>query len=106
MQEEAILVVIITTASDNTKYNLLAIRDKRWVSGVRCVASGHHPAITTGNTIPEPHTEDGLPDWAIGVLVAAIAVTVVWILLLIALVSCAVPSSPVMAARVDNLSYC
>lgn len=40
-----------------------------------------------GNTIPEPHTEDGLPGWAIGVLVAAIVVTVVWVILLIALVS-------------------
>jgi len=47
----------------------------------------HYPALDTGNTIPEPHTEDGIPDWAIGVLVAASIVTVLWFILLVALVS-------------------
>ena len=40
-----------------------------------------------GNTIPEPRTEDDFPGWAIGVLVAAVVVTVLWVILLIALVS-------------------
>lgn len=60
----------------------------KWVS---CNNASYYavvlPLLFVGNTIPEPHTEDGIPGWAIGVLIAAIVVTVIWVFLLVALVS-------------------